>query len=450
MTMTRQVITPANEYAKAVISVITAVICFLAAAQAACAATLEFEEVLEKALLKAYEIRIAGVDVQIGEAAVGEAESLYYPTVNTRFDSEYAKDLTGGASQITSVGNTVLIDSTRYQNSLSLNATYNLYDFGVRPRKLRIAQIDAGAKKLLHSRALRDVKIKVLDLYRDLLATRHELEGKRETLSLCKSLLLMKERLNKAGLIPRTDMVNEAVKVAETMEEIELLLLRWKELFKELEFHTGDSYDPDNTNVAPLPDARAASRAGFPYERSLEFRLQEAEISKKQAELEIAERENLPKFGLYTNYIFYGSDPSAYQDSFEDIRRRNFFVGLSASVALFEGFRNESQTRRLGLELEKLQVEQERAVAELKKKHRRLEEEIRSYGQDVSHRRVIRDQTEQKLAFSERLSIQSISDQMDLISRRIELAHQKWELEKSVTLQRAAAKELEFLAEVPR
>jgi len=117
---------------------------------------------------------------------------------------------------------------------------------------------------------------------------------------------------------------------------------------------------------------------------------------------------------------------------------------------LFEGFRNEAQKRRLGLELEKLQVERERAVAELKKKHRRLEEEIRSYGQDVSHRKVIRDQTEQKLAFSERLSLQSISDQIDLISRRIELAHQKWELEKSVTLQRAAAKELEFLAEVPR
>ena len=83
--------------------------------------TISFEDVIEKAIANSYELKISDIDISLSKTIVKEMTSLYYPALNVRFNTEYLKDLAGGISGITAIGNSVLSDNTKYQDSLSLN-----------------------------------------------------------------------------------------------------------------------------------------------------------------------------------------------------------------------------------------------------------------------------------------------------------------------------------------
>jgi outer membrane protein TolC len=91
-----------------------------------------FNEVMDKVVQNAFDVKIAAKDIHISEAGKKETLSLYYPTLKGKWNSEYIKDLSGSQGDLTSVGNSVFGEPTSYRNSYSLNAEWLLYDFGAR------------------------------------------------------------------------------------------------------------------------------------------------------------------------------------------------------------------------------------------------------------------------------------------------------------------------------
>lgn len=80
------------------------------------AVILDYEEVTEKALRYAHDVRMSELDVRISKAEYRKALSVYWPSISARWNSEYAKDLTGGTEQLDVIGNTVLVQNTTQRN----------------------------------------------------------------------------------------------------------------------------------------------------------------------------------------------------------------------------------------------------------------------------------------------------------------------------------------------
>ncbi len=149
---------------------------------------LDYGEVIEKALRHAHDVRISELDVRISKAEYRKALSVYWPTVSARWNSEYAKDLTDGTAQLDVIGNTILVQNTVYQSSFSLIGNYNLYDFGATTERVSIAAKDVDVKKSAYRQSLRDIELKVLNIYSELLINYEEIEAKKELLGLYKEL----------------------------------------------------------------------------------------------------------------------------------------------------------------------------------------------------------------------------------------------------------------------
>jgi len=422
-------------------------VCLLVPLLSFAADVLDYDAVIERALTHSHDVRMSRLDVTISESSLRRAYSLYYPTIKAQWNSEYVKDLSDGTYQLTSVGDTVLVQNTMYQSSLLLAGTYNLFDFGATPKRVSIARSDVDAKRTTYRQTVRDVKLKILNLYSDLLTSSRELETKRQLLTLYKELSLTKERYYKAGRISKVEMVDEAVKAVKTLDEIDTLKLKVSTLSKDLSFYTGDAYEAETLRVSDLSEPAGQGDSAFDIDRTPESRIYALEIEKKQAEVDALTRELYPRLGLYSKYVWYGSNENEAGTSARYMQPRNFFIGLAATLTLFEGFKSNAEIDKAKLELERLKIERSRKLSELSARHAKVTQARRTYTSGIANQKDMLKKVEDKLAMVERLEGQKLIDRTDFLNQKIELLGQKLELTKVVIAKIAAVKELEVLSE---
>lgn len=410
------------------------------------AQVLDYDEVTDKALRHAHDIRMSQLDINISRSALKSAYSLYYPTISARWNTEYVKDLTDGTAQVNAVGNTVFVQNTLYQSAFMFVGNYNLFDFGVTQKKVFIADRDVHEKKNIHKQSVRDIKLKVLDTYSNLLACYEELETKKELLKLSKELSLTKERLFAAGTISRIDIVDEALKTVKIVDDIDNLAARLKSLLGDLSFLTGEEYGADAVKVNRFRGHEEDLQDTFNPENTPESRIYDLEIEKKKAELQMLQRGLLPQLALYSSYVWYGSHPSELDTSAQSVRSRNFSVGLSITVPLFEGFKTPAEIEKVRLEMERLTVEKERKLAELSNRYAKLREAGKAYVQSVANQQNMLMQVEEKLDMAQRLADQKAIEWADFLNQKMELLNQKLEFAKTMTAKSATIRELRILS----
>lgn len=429
--------------------ILTIALAFAPLALFAQANTLDFEGVVAKALQNSLDVKIPALDIEISKATLKETESLYYPTLDARWNSEYLKDLTGGQLRVTPAGTAVLVENTLYQNALLLGATYNLYDFGVRGKKVFIAEKDIGIKRAVRDQAIRDVKLRVLSLYTDALLAFKELASNRELIQLQKSLSIVKERLNAAGQVSTVEVASEVLRLVKLIDATDTLKLRMKTALEDLSVYTGERYDAERAQLLQFETSVGDIAAGFDPEKLPEAKIYALEIRKKEAELEILQRQRLPQIGLNSSYVLYGSDLNTFGNSLSDVRRTNFWVGLSATLPLFDGFKTSAQIEKVRLEIERLKMEWAKKSSELASRHAKLREAVQAFETGVGHQKEALGKVEEKLRMVERLTDQKIWEHAELLSQQIELLNQKWDLEKALINRASTALELKILSGVP-
>jgi outer membrane protein TolC len=172
---------------------------------------LSLDEVIRKALDNSYELKIARVDVQISKTDVLTARSDYFPNIQARLNTEYLKDLDNTFRPVTSVGNTIIPSGTRFQNSMGLTLNQKITDFGARGQKVRMAKSEVRAKQAVYDQMLRDLKIKMIELYEDALTNYRSIKANEAILALAQQGYQMKKRLNAAGNTSAVDVVTEAI-----------------------------------------------------------------------------------------------------------------------------------------------------------------------------------------------------------------------------------------------
>lgn len=436
------------------------------------AETLTFDSFLETALQNSYKLKTSKIEKQSTEYGVKEARAGYFPTLSGYATTERYNDLSDGNRQLTAVGNEILLNRDYYQDVAAVGLNYNLFDFGIRKRSLQIAKADDKQKEALLLKDTRDLKLDIVDLYGETLALYKALKIKKEILSLQNELFTINRRLRFAGELSEIEVTNSEIDISETKSDIAELENNLSKRLTEFSYYTNKSYGVDEVEIKDFEESleddkstpgvlsvgdvkklsaektTARSSIGdFDIKNSLEAKTYDLEILKKQKELEIQKRANLPKISFDTRYNLYGSDSNKYFDSFSDIEQRSLSFRVSTSFTMFDGLKNVNTINKKELEVEKLKTQKEQELAELKKKYSQIKLDAEnSILQGENNKRTL-SLVNKNLENLERLNTNGIIAKAECVKKKLELLDKKQKLEETRIRNYVAGYKLDVLKE---
>lgn len=426
-----------------------------------------YKDTLNAAINNSFDLKMSQLDIGISKAQLKSVRADWYPSLSMQFNTEYNKDLTNGRGSYAYAGNTMITPYTQFRDMLYLTISYNLFDFGVQGKKVHIAKQELAQKEINYNMQLRDLKLKILELYGKIEQNNNAINTKFEILSLYKNMFSNKERMFKAGINDKLSVMDEAVKIAKTQNEIENSKLELKNALEDLTYYTKNNYnisnlsvqsinmeEQDDKNIVSISSKNIIESEINKNEYNLNFdpyttdeaKYYDLEIDKKKSELSILKRQLFPSFRFYTGYSLYGQNPHNYYSSIQDISQRSFVVGISSQYVFFDGFKNRANREKTKLEIEKLQVEKEKKLSELENKYQKSYKAYETYNEELNVNRQLLATVKEKLNDIERLNANKLTDQNQLLSAKADLLNQEYELEQNIINITSKLEEMKIMA----
>lgn len=405
---------------------------------------LNFNDFLSTALNNSYKVKIAEINKNITQRGVKEARAAYFPTISAFATTERYNDLTNGGAPLTAVGNEIFLNRDYYQDMAAVGLSYNLFDFGVRKRQLDIAKADNKQKEILLKKNTRDLKLDIVELYAQTLALYKQSQIKNDELNLRDELREINKKLRLAGEISEIDVVDSEIKASETKSELDEIKNRFAKKLIEISFYTNKAYDIKDIELTNFPlDVNNIPTEVDPFvklsaqvnnlivENSVESKVYDLEILKKQKEYEIQKKYNFPKIRFDTRYNLYGSDTNNFFDGIGDISQRSLSFRLSTSFVLFDGFKNINTVAKSKMEVEKLKVEKEEQLAELRKKYEQVQLDSKNALIQSENNEKTLALVDKNLQMLENLNANGIIEKSACIKKQLELLDKKMKLEQT-------------------
>lgn len=437
------------------------------------AVEISYQDTLKAAIDNSFDLKMSEVDIGISKAQLKAVRADWYPTLSMQFNTEYNRDLTGGRGSYAYAGNTMITPFTQFRDMLYLTLSYNLFDFGVQGKKVHIAKQELAQKEINYNLQLKDLKLKILDLYSKAQQHNNTINTKSEILSLYQNMFTNKERMFRAGMDNKLSVMDEAVKIAKTQNEIESSKRELKNTLQDLSYYTKNEYDISGLNVKSIdekPDEEYSEddeiniieisatdvieseinkteyNLSFNPTFSDEAKYYDLEIDKKKSELSILKRQLLPSFRFYAGYALYGQNPNNYWNSVQDIGQRSFVVGISSQYVFFDGFKNRANREKTKLEIQKLQIEKEKKLSDLENKYTKSFKAYESYNEELNTNKELLATVKEKLNDVGRLKANKLTDENELLSAKAELLNQEFELEQNIINITSKLEEMKIMA----
>ena len=409
--------------------------------------SINFEDVLAKAKEHSYDLKISDYNELISKQGVRGARSEYFPKLNFSMGMEYTKNFRDrNESTVMSIGDAFINPYTRFQSILGINVGYNLFDFGVRGGNLKIAKEDVKIKELETKEKLQELNLTLLDSYTKILVTTRQIDINNEILKLAKKNLEYKERLFNAKEVSKTELNDAKIQVSIAKNRIQELNVIRAEALSWLSFYTGEMYDNDNIKVADIDMPNFDVLAFQDYTKSLAWKIHEKNIKKKELELYVAKRTNYPKLNVYSKYYLYGSNYSNIGKSM-GIEPSNFSVGAFLNMPLFDGFKNSANIKKTALELKQMQVERDKAIAQLSARLAAMRSNLIYLDEQISDNNIILSELSDKEKSVHKLLSKRLISPIEENDVKIEKLNQKIELEKNSATKIAITKGIQILTE---
>ena len=409
------------------------------------AQAVSFDTITKQAIDYNIELKIIKTNIDITEAKIEEINALYYPTVSIGFNAQYTKGLGEETGSMASIGDSVLSSQTQYESSATLKLDYDIYDFGARSAKIDIAQIDRKLVDYEMLKSKQDLKIKLLDIYAKILRAKKELYYYAQIIKLQKKIYTYKKRLYKAGEVDKVFVENHSVLLSNLKSKYEQIKSSLDEALHQLSYYTGTGYTT-KSKFKKLHTRKSLMRK---YQESWQYREWELQKEKKRKELALHKAQQYPTIKLYGKYNFYGtgSERCTIWCSLYDMEARNYVVGISASMTLFNGFQSSATEKRLKAELLQLELQEMQESRRLIQQQEETRQNVRYASNDIKNYRSTISKQNRKDKMNSRLYEIKEVTAIDKLEGKIELLYKKLELkireiEKSVKL-----KELEILNE---
>lgn len=397
-------------------------------------AKISFDDVLKKAKEHSHELKIANFETLMAKTDIMNARSEYFPKLFFNVGTEYTKNYKDyKQSIVTSVGDAFINPYTRYQSVLGITLSYNVFDFGVRKGRLDLAKETVTSSSLQEQRSLQELHLNLVDNYSKILMTKKQLDLYKKINELDAENFELTQRLFKAKQIPKTDLNDRTVKVAKSQNHITELAQILDETLLWLGFYTGEEYDSEHIAVKDFPRPDIDPADSQDYTKTAIYRYWESEIKKKQLELKIAKRQNLPKVQAYGRWYMYGSDYSSYPDAWDDFSPSNLSVGASATMPIFDGLQNYSEIKKATLALQQTVVKRDKDVAEWMTRLASLKSNYFYLTNQVEQNEKITKELQDKNTSKTRLLNQKLISKIEANDAKIELLEEEIEKVKNTT-----------------
>ena len=408
---------------------------------------IDFDEILVKAKEHSYDLKISDYNELISKQGVRGARSEYFPKLNFSTGMEYTRNFRDvNETTVMSIGDAFINPYTRFQSILGINVGYNLFDFGVRGGNLKIAKEDVKIKELETKQKLQELNLTLLDSYTKILVTTKQIDTNKEILKLAQKNLEYKERLYNAKEVSKTELNDARVQVSIAKNRIQELNIIRAEALSWLSFYTGEVYDSDNIKVADIKMPDFDTSEFQDYTKSLVWKIHEKNIKKKELELYVAKRTNYPKLNVYSKYYLYGSNYSNIGKSM-GITPSNFSIGAFLNMPLFDGFKNSANIKKTALELKQLQVERDKAIAQLSARLAAMRSNLIYLDEQISDNKIILSELTDKEKSVHKLLSKRLISPIEENDVKIEKLNQKIEFEKNSATKVAITKGIQILTE---
>lgn len=407
---------------------------------------ISFDKVLEVAREHSYDLKMADFNILISKQEVRGARSEYFPKLIANAGTEYTKNFRENKeATVMSIADSFINPYTRFQSVIGINLTYNLFDFGIRRGRLNIAKEDVTLKELEEEKQWQDLKLNLVDTYCKLLVIKKQIDIYSQMLPIAEKNLKYKERLFKAKEISKMELNTQAVDLDTIKNRLSELNSMYAENLEWLSFYTGESYDKDKLQIADFKHSTFDVNAFKDYTKSITWLIYEQQIKKKELELSVVKKTNYPKINAYSRYYFYGSDKNNFGSSLGDFGPSNFSVGASMNMMLFDGMKNRANIQKTYLELQKLNVERDKAIAQFMSRLAVMRTNLIYLNEQVANNEDIVAQLTDKEKSFHRLVSKRLSSPIEENDAKIEKLKQQIELEKNKTTSAAITKGIEIL-----
>lgn len=432
------------------------------------ASDITYKATLEQAIDNSFDLKMSEVDIGISRAQLKAIRADWYPTLSMQFNTEYNKDLADGRGYYAYAGTTMITPYTQFRDMMYLTLSYNLFDFGIQGKKVDIAKQELAQKVISYNLQLKDLKLKILELYSKAQQYNNSINMKTEVLLLYNNMFRNKERMFKAGINDKLSVMDEAVKIAKTQHEIENSKLELKTTLQDLSNYTKIEYsDIPNLTFGNINAKNIAEESfvdinfddsiktgieenayNFSFDPYLteESQYYDLEIEKKKSELSILKRQLLPSFKFYVGYSLYGQNPQNYWASIQDVAQRSFLVGISSQYVFFDGFKNRANREKIKLEIEKLKLEKEKKLCDLENKYKKSYNAYETYNEELIINQELLLTVKEKVIALNRLKASKLVEQNEILSAKAELLNQECELEQNIINITAKLEELKIMS----
>lgn len=399
-----------------------------------------------KVLSHSHNLKLAAIDIEISLQRQVETKASYYPVINVRYTNEWFEDFTAGTGAVDSVDGTVISSSgSRWKNVAGASLTYNLFDFGIRSGLYANAKRDVEINRLTAKQEEIDLRLHLLDLYVEGLKVQERYEVQTVSHKLRRDIFILSKRLHKAGRMDRLELGEAAIAVAEVVQQLADLSMQRAEVLFTLSQLSGENYDEQFTQFSPFDVAMDVDHVD--YGALPDIQAYQLAINNKQVESRIASKSYLPRFTFYSNYNFYGSDNADWTQSVTNVRNTSFSCGISLNMNLFNGFADQAKARRLQAEVERLQIERDKKMAEHETHYRTLQHHTELYGRSREQWQQFKGVLDNQASMTERLADEQIVDRVSLLNQQLQLLAKEQQVRLQVIDHRATLLRLQILGQ---
>ncbi len=323
------------------------------------AQSITYQELLNSATKHSIKLKIFKSDEDIESSKVNSLYEKYYPTLSLSYNTEYNKDLDESSSATESFGDSIVISGTKYKSSLSLNLNHELYNFGTTEDSIEIAKKEVQIKKFTWCDEEIKLHQSILDTYSSAIKSKTKQNIKEKILQVHKKLFEVKQRLYKAGKYSKIDLGDEAITILDIEKELDMLELQYQEEILNLSKLSYIKLDAENTKLMDIGVINTDNLV-YSFENSASWYKYDQKLQQKVQELDMLNHSLYPTLTMYGNYYMYGSDEHNAYDSYDNIKKNSWKIGLAVRFNIFEGFKYSNTSQRLKYEL--LRIKQEKKL----------------------------------------------------------------------------------------
>ena len=298
---------------------------------------------------------------------------------------------------------------------------------------------------------LNEAKIRLLELYYNLLDSKNKLNSYNNLKQINKEIYETSKRLYENGDHTKTAMTNSAIRLVEIEDNIASLNKQIKNLLSEISNLSGEdiyiedeimpfsSEDTGQTGIidqvsqtnslsqAPsiLPQTLNLAPGSLifsplpAFEQTSEAKELNALILSKQSALESKKKEYYPAFYLYAKYDFYGDDRDNFRRSWDDTQRNGYRIGLSMVYNLFDGFNREAGIQSAFIELLLAKEQFNEAKRRYEKETRNINDDLHSNLEKLKTTLELTSYSKELLSMQERLNLNSQADKLSVLESKV-------------------------------